>query len=95
MPAIAVENNKEGKVTLNKKSISNFKAELKLTIEEKDMQCCICLESVSDRIYQCVKGPHYCCEECTKTYIKKNECLTFVDFLEYQNVLFAKILERI
>jgi hypothetical protein len=45
------------------------------TFSKSDLQCTVCFEPLTKKIYQCANGPHYVCEIC-KYKLPKKECPT-------------------
>lgn len=46
---------------------------ISLSLNKNDLICCICHESLTKKIYQCVNCNHYMCGTCDLKY-QKNEC---------------------
>ncbi len=53
----------------------------------------ICLESVSERIFQCSQGPHYACEECAPKIAQCPICTWKGNFM--RNTLMEAIVKNI
>lgn len=48
---------------------------ISLSLNKEELVCCVCHESLTKQIFQCVKGNHYMCDTCDSKW-KKNECPT-------------------
>lgn len=48
---------------------------ISLSLNKDELVCCVCCESLTKQVYQCVKGNHYMCGTC-EPKCTKNECPT-------------------